>query len=349
MTGTAAVIGCGDVSVVHFEALSALRDVRLVAVCDVDPETAARTGARYAVPWFTDHRVLLAEVRPDVVHVCTPHHQHADPAIDAIESGVHVVMEKPVAQTVDEAERVIEAAERHPRVRVGVCLQNRYNAAVQAAREILLSGAVGEVLGGSGVVLWHRTSGYYDARPWRRAVATSGGGVLINQAIHTIDLLEWLLGPVTGVSGHADRHHPSPLVEVEDTAQIVLQHGGGARSVLFATVAYVQDAPVTIEIVAEHAVLSMREDLTVRYSDGRVHRVKEREADSSGRGYWGVSHTELIADFYGRLDDPDPFWISPREATRSLRIIAEVYATSRDRATGGQLPATAGSGHPETA
>lgn len=89
-TTTAAVIGCGDVSVVHFEALSKLTDVRLVAVCDVDPATAADAGARYRVPWFTDHEELLARARPDVVHVCTPHHQHAGPVIDAIHSGVHV-------------------------------------------------------------------------------------------------------------------------------------------------------------------------------------------------------------------------------------------------------------------
>ena len=329
-TTTAAVIGCGDVSVVHFEALSRLTDVRLVAVCDVDPATTAAAGARYAVPWFTDHQELLARARPDVVHVCTPHHQHAGPVIDAIHSGVHVVMEKPVAHTVAEAERVIEAAESHPEVKVGVCLQNRYNATVQAARDLLVSGEVGAAVGGSGIVLWHRTPGYYEARPWRGTVGTSGGGVLINQAIHTVDLLHWLLGPVVEVSGHTGRHGAPVVAEVEDTAQLVLTHDSGARSVLFATVAYVQDAPVTVELVTERALLSIRDDLTVRHGDGRVQHVEESAAVSAGRGYWGASHAELIADFYRQLDDPAPFWISPREATHSLRIIADVYAMSRE-------------------
>lgn len=335
-TTTAAVIGCGDVSVVHFAALDAVPDVRLVAVCDVDAAVAAEAGSRYGVPWFTDHRALLAEAKPDVVHVCTPHHQHADPVIDAIHGGVHVLMEKPVAHTVAEAERVIEAAEAHPEVKVGVCLQNRYNATVQAARDLLGSGAVGRALGGSGIVLWHRTPGYYEARPWRGGVDTSGGGVLINQAIHTVDLLQWLLGPVVDVSGQAGRHGPQAaqqLSEVEDTAQLVVQHENGARSVVFATVAYVQDAPVTLELVAERAVLSIRTDLTVRHADGRVDIVEESTAATAGRGYWGVSHTDLIADFYRLLDDPAPFWISPREATKSLRIIAEVYAMSREPVT----------------
>lgn len=327
-TPTAAVIGCGDVSVVHFEALGAVPGVRLVAVCDADAATAAEAGAKYAVPWFTDYRELLAEAKPDVVHVCTPHHQHADLAIDAIHAGVHVLMEKPVAHTVAEAERVIEAAEAHPEVKVGVCLQNRYNATVQAARDLLVSGEVGQAVGGSGIVLWHRTPDYYQARPWRGTLDTSGGGVLINQAIHTVDLLQWLLGPVVEVSGQAGRHRAPVVAEVEDTAQLVLQHESGARSVVFATVAYVQDAPVTVELVAEHAVLSIRRDLTVRHSDGRVDVVEEATAATAGRGYWGVSHTDLIADFYRLLHDPAPFWISPREATKSLRIIADVYATS---------------------
>jgi predicted dehydrogenase len=333
-TTTAAVIGCGDVSVVHFEALSGLTDVRLVAVCDVDAVTAAEAGTQFGVPWFTDHRRLLAEVRPDVVHVCTPHHQHAGPVIDAIDAGVHVLMEKPVAQTVAEAERVIAAAEAHPEVKVGVCLQNRYNATVQAARDLLGSGEVGQAIGGSGIVLWHRTPGYYEARPWRGTVGTSGGGVLINQAIHTVDLLQWLLGPVVEVSGQAGRHGAPGAAEVEDTAQLVAQHESGARSVLFATVAYVQDAPVTVELVAERAVLSIRNDLTVSHADGRVDVVEEAMAATAGRGYWGVSHTELIADFYRGLDHPAPFWISPREATKSLRIIADVYAMSRDLVSG---------------
>jgi predicted dehydrogenase len=347
MTTTAAVIGCGDVSIVHFEALGTLADVRLVAVCDVAPDTAAAAGERYNVPSYTDHRELLAQARPDVVHICTPHDQHSQPAIDAIQAGVHVVLEKPVAHTMDEAHRVVAAAEAHPEVKVGVCLQNRYNATVRATRELLLSGDVGDAVGGSGIVLWHRTPGYYQARPWRGAVARSGGGVLINQAIHTIDLLQWLLGPVTEVSGHAGRHHASAVAEVEDTAHLVMSHASGARSVLFATVAFVQDAPVTLEIVAQGAELSIRNDLTVQHADGRIEHVTERAAASAGRGYWGVSHAELIADFYSRLDDPAPFWISPREAAKSLRIIAEVYDRSRLTHSGRQLTATAGGALPE--
>ena len=149
--------------------------------------------------------------------------------------------------------------------------------------------------------------------------------MLINQAIHTVDLLQWLIGDVTDVRGGASRLAIDGI-DVEDTAQIVLDHANGARSVFFATNANATDSPVTLEIVTEGAELFLRRDLTVRYADGRVDVVPERQATSSGRSYWGISHRLLIADFYARLADPEPFWISPREAAKSLDILSRVYA-----------------------
>ena len=322
---TAAVIGCGDVSIVHFEAIETLADAQLVAVCDVDPDAAARASERYGVPSFASHAELLAAIRPDVVHVTTPHDQHVQPAIDSLAAGVNVLVEKPVAHTRREAERLMAAAEHPGAPKIAVCFQNRYNATSQAMAALLASGELGAVLGGSATVCWNRPPAYYQSRPWRGQVDRSGGGVLINQAIHSLDLLQWLLGEVSAVRGQASRLALGDL-EIEDTAQIVLDHEGGARSVFFATNANAVDSPVTCEIVTEAAELFLRRDLTVRYADGRVEVVEERKAASGGRAYWGVSHGLLIADFYARLDEPRPFWISPREAAKSLDILSRVYA-----------------------
>jgi UDP-N-acetyl-2-amino-2-deoxyglucuronate dehydrogenase len=330
---TAAVLGCGDVSVVHLQAIQNLAGADLVGVCDTDPVRAAAAAARYGVPGFTDHRDLIDTVRPDVVHVCTPHHQHAQIAIDCLGAGIHVLVEKPVAHTLADADRLIAAAREYPDVKIGVCLQNRYNVAVQAVRSLLASGDLGPVRGGSATVLWHRDPGYYRSRPWRGLAQDSGGGVLINQAIHTLDLMEWLLGDVTRVRGHAGRYVLDEVVDVEDTAHVLLDHAGGARSVVFATVTNVADSPVTMEIVTERAVLFIRGDLTVSYADGRTEVVAERRASTGGRPYWGVSHELLIADFYRTLADPDAFWIGPAEAAKSLRVVKQAY---------GQQLATAG-------
>src|SRR4051794_1454706 len=284
-----AVIGCGTISVVHLGAITGLDGVDLVGVCDTDADRAAEVGEKYGVPWFTDHAELLATVRPQVVHVCTPHNEHVPVAIDCLEAGVNVLMEKPVAAAVEEAERLIAAADRHPDIKVGVCLQNRYNASVQAARALLGTGELGRVLGGSATLLWHRDPAYYEARPWRGRKGDSGGGVLINQAIHTLDLLQWLLGDVDRVRGNTGRYALDGIVDVEDTASVVLDHAGGARSGGFATLTNVTDTPVTLEIVTERAVLVIRGDLTVTYlDDGRTETVAERRGGTRGQGLRGA-------------------------------------------------------------
>jgi UDP-N-acetyl-2-amino-2-deoxyglucuronate dehydrogenase len=316
VTARAAVIGRGDVSVVHPAAIRKLPGIELAGVCDTDPD---RAGDGY-----TDHRELIDAVRPDVVHICTPHDQHVPIAIDCLDRGVHVLIEKPVAHTVDEADRLIAAAKEHPELKIGVCLQNRYNLAARAAYDRLGSGELGAVRGGSATVLWHREPDYYRARPWRGDRARSGGGVVINQAIHTLDLLEWLLGDIVGLRGHAGRYGLDGI-DVEDTAHALLHHAGGARSVFFATVTNVADSPVTIEIETERATLLIRGDLTVGFADGRTEVVAERRAGPDGRSYWGASHEQLIADFYDSLPAPEPFWIGPAEGTRSLRLIHQIY------------------------
>ncbi|MFI2566469.1 Gfo/Idh/MocA family protein [Paenarthrobacter sp. NPDC018779] len=324
---TAAVIGCGDVSSVHLAALATMADAELVAVCDTNPERLEAAAAAHGVPGYASHLDLLEKVRPDVVHICTPHHLHASIAADCLEAGVGVIVEKPLAHTLEEGRRLIEVAERST-AKIAVCFQNRYNATSQAMRELLDGGTLGQVLGASATVMWHRTGDYYRDRPWRGTWAGGGGGLMMNQAIHTVDLLQWLVGDVAKVEGHASTRALAGVIEVEDTTEFVAEHENGARSVFFATLANAVNAPVTLDIVTENATLSLRGELTVTYADGRVDVIPERTLESGGRAYWGVSHELLIRDFYAKLHHPEPFWISPAEAAKSLRIVKDVYAQS---------------------
>lgn len=325
MTRRVAVIGCGDISAVHVDAIRAMADAELVAVCDIDGTRADAAARHYDAAPFTDHIRLLRDVRPDVVHVCTPHAQHARIAVDALQAGVHVVLEKPVARDPRQAAQVVAAAERST-AKIAVCFQNRYNTPVRAAYDLLHSGRAGHVRGGAGTVMWHRTPEYYAASPWRATWSGGGGGLLMNQAVHTLDLLLWLIGPVSRVQGTASRR--ALPIEVEDTAEMTLEHEGGARSVFYATVAHTANEPITVDIVADNAHLSLRGGLTVAWADGHVDTVPADRARDGERAYWGTSHRRLIADFYGRLDDPEPFWITPADAARTVEVIHEVYATS---------------------
>jgi UDP-N-acetyl-2-amino-2-deoxyglucuronate dehydrogenase len=327
MTVRAAVIGCGDISIVHLEAIARREGSVLVGVADTDRDRRAETAAQWGVPGFASVEELIAAVRPDVVHVCTPHDQHEPVAVAALAAGVHVLTEKPLADS-PAAGAAIAAAAAVSGAKLGVCFQNRYNAPVQAAFELLASGELGAVRGAAATVLWHRLPEYYLDRPWRGTWAGGGGGLLMNQAIHTLDLLQWLLGPVDEAAGSAATRALADVIEVEDTAELHLRHASGATSVLYATLVHAVNSPVSIEIVTERATLTLRGDLTVDHADGRVETVRERAAAGGGRTYWGVSHELLIDDFHASLAAPEPFWIGADAGLATLSTISAVYDSS---------------------
>lgn len=328
MPVTAAVVGCGDISAMHVDAIARNPDIDLVGACDVVPERAAQVGAAQGVPTFTDVESLLSTARPDVVHVTTPHHQHVDVALAALDHGCHVLTEKPVAQNAEAAEPLLVAA-RGASTKVGVCLQNRYNDGSVALRRLLDDGELGELQGAWASVVWSRTADYYRDRPWRGSWAEAGGGVLINQAIHTLDLLAWFCGPVSDVDSLIAARLFPEVKEVEDSADLLLRHEGGWTSAVWATLAAPVNRPVQLGIQGSAGLAVLDDELTLVRPDGSEEKIVEPSTGPSvGRSYWGASHERLIADFYSHLDDPEPFWLSPDTAMDSLRIIDAVYEQS---------------------
>lgn len=270
---------------------------------------------------------MLTSARPDVVHICTPHYLYAPMAITALAADVHVLMEKPLATTVSDGEAVVRAA-RSSQASIGVCFQNRYNDTSEALRKLIDGARLGRIFGGRAAVTWFRDEGYYRRRPWRGTWAQGGGGVLINQAIHTLDLLQWYLGEVEAVRGRAVRLSLPDSVQVEDTAALQLRHTGGARSIFYASNGYVGDAPVSLELMAEGGTARLDTDLTVSYADGSTEVTAAAQLGSGENAHWGTSHGLLIDDFYRHVRTRRPFWIDPTEALKTLRIITDVYAQS---------------------
>ena len=335
------LVGYGDVSVVHVGAIEAIEGLELVGIADLDPAARERAAAETGLPTFASTQELIAALGPDAVHVTTPHDQHVDPALAALEQGVHVLLEKPIAHTLSEGERLVEgfAAVSAPRAdggpgapKLAICFQNRYNRASQELHRLLESGELGAVRGAWASVVWSRTAEYYEAKPWRGRWETAGDGLLINQAIHTLDLVQWLLGPVEWTEGLVSQKKFADIVETEDTADLMLHHASGITTTFYATLTAPVARPVEIEVETDSAYLEVRSGaaggLTVRWKDGRVDTFSDRVAAPGGRSYWGVSHEELIGDFYAGLDSPAPFWIGPAEAMGSLRILKEAYRLS---------------------
>lgn len=347
------MVGCGDIASVHVAAVHGLPGSELVGVCDSDPRRRAEGAELARAPGFASLAELLDAARPDVVHICTPHHLHADMAIQCLARDVSVLVEKPLAHSLADGERLAMAAEdctASGRAVLGVCFQNRYNDTARRLRELLDGGTLGRPLGGRASVSWFRDAAYYADRDWRGRWATAGGGVLMNQAIHTLDLLQWYLGPVTDVRGvAATLRRPGTglggVIEVEDTAMMRLHHrtpAGEITSVFHATNGDVENAPVTVEIVTERARVRLDTDLTVEHDDGHVETVRPAatggavgpaSAGRGERGYWGVSHAELIADFHHHVrarltPERRGFWLDAAVGLETLQIIDAVYEQS---------------------
>lgn len=320
-----AVVGCGDVSEVHFAAILDATDVRLVAVCDRDDARRQSASERFEVPGYASVDELLNSHSIDVLHVCTPHSEHVSVAEAALDRGVHVLLEKPLAESVPAGDRLVAAATASSAT-LGVCFQNRYNPTSIALKAALDDSDYGRPLGARAQVMWTRTADYYRARPWRGTWAGSGGGVLMNQSIHTIDLVQWLLGDVTSVHGDTSTLLFADTIEVEDTASGVFEHASGIRTNFYATLTHFEHAPVFIEITCERGVLVLNGDLSVHLPDGSRRMLAERDQVMTARTYWGASHERLIGDFYRAIRSGEPFWINAPEAAKSLAIAQAFYA-----------------------
>ncbi len=175
-----AVIGLGSIAQIHIPILRSLPQVQLCAACDIDPNRAELAPD---VPFYTDHIDLMEKEKPDCVQLCLPHWLHYPVAKAAVERGIHVFTEKPLALDGKEAAEFASLEKAHPEIAIGLCFQNRYNETTEALQTLLRSGAGGKIQSIKGLVIWSRPKSYYESAPWRGSMATAGGGVLINQAM----------------------------------------------------------------------------------------------------------------------------------------------------------------------
>lgn len=227
------LLGCGRIAKRHADLLGAGQVVgaRLGAVCDIVEDRARHYGERFGVPWFTDMNAFLSSPNLDVVSVLTPSGMHAEHAIAVAGAGKHVVVEKPMALRLDDADAMIRACDEAG-VKLFVVKQNRFNVPVVKAREALDSGRFGKLVLGTIRVRWCRDQSYYDQDPWRGTWAQDGG-VMTNQASHHIDLLEWFMGRVESV--HARAVTALVDIEAEDTAVATIKFANGALGIIEAT------------------------------------------------------------------------------------------------------------------
>lgn len=219
------VIGCGKVGDFHARAYATLPDSEFRAVCDANEDRAREFATRYGVNYYTDVAVMVRSEGLDVVSVCTPHPLHANPAVAAAECGCNVMVEKPLASTLKDCDAIIEAGERN-HVTVGTMVQRRFYRPCMRLREAIQDGKIGKPILGMVTMLGWRDEAYYKSDSWRGTWNGEGGGVLVNQAPHQLDLLLWYMGDVEEVYG-VWRNLNHPYIEVEDTAVAVVKFKNG--------------------------------------------------------------------------------------------------------------------------
>jgi len=325
---SAAVIGMGGISSVHVKSLQTL-GVPITAICDNKPDRAKVAHDELGCAYFTDYNEMLKAGGFDVLHICLPHYLHATVAVAALLAGYHVVCEKPMATTVEDAHKMLAAVKTSGK-ELEIVFQNRYNATSQAVKAVLDAGALGKVTGGWLQVTWHRTESYYSQSDWRGHWATEGGGVLINQSIHTFDLMNFFLGAPESVSGSvANRAHPS--IEVEDMAEGVIMYGDVPIS-FFVNNYHPYDAPVRLEVVCENGRATIDGDMaTVTYADGRVEKYSNDDnvPDLQGKAYWGYSHVKQFEAFYDVLNGKAASRVCGLEGMRTQQLINGIYEAAK--------------------
>ena len=322
------MIGLGSVSRAHLYAISELPQAKLTAVCDIDP--GAMDVIKDAdVKRYTDYRQLLADPDVELVHILTPHFLHAQMAIDALDAAKHVILEKPMASELGDARRLIEAADKAGTT-LSVIFQNRYNASTCELKRIIDSGSCGKLIGARAVICWSRPPKYYTDSPWRGSWKTEGGGALINQSIHTLDLLSYLGGPIAKVKGHISTDLLAGTIEVEDNAHAVFEYSCGAKGVIFASTNYVTDAPILLEMVFENTTYQLCADKLFRIVDGVPELVLRDDGGKTvdGKSYWGTSHKVEIDKIYRAILGGKQFEIDARSAYPALELVKGIYESS---------------------
>ncbi|HEY3804333.1 MAG TPA: Gfo/Idh/MocA family oxidoreductase [Kofleriaceae bacterium] len=324
-----ALVGCGRISRKHVDAISRAQNARLVAVCDLDLSRAKAIGDKLGIPSFADMDDMIAKVPAiDVVNVLTPTGYHAQHAVRLAAYGKHIVVEKPMALKLEDADEMIVACDRAG-VRLFVVKQNRYNLPVQRLRKALEAGRFGKLVMGTVRVRWCRRQDYYDQDAWRGTWELDGG-VLANQASHHVDLLMWMLGPVESVVGMTATQLVN--VETEDTAAVLLRFANGALGIVEATTA---TRPVDLEgslsILGERGTVviggfAVNELSTWRFEEPTADDASViEESRTQPDNVYGFGHQAFIENVVKTIRGQGAALVDGLEGRKSIEVINAIY------------------------
>ncbi len=334
-----AIAGAGMVARYHATAIGRTPGAQLVAICRSHGGDAAEAEARFGVPCMPSYAALLARDDVDAVCICTPSGLHAEQTILAAQAGKHVLVEKPLALTLRDADAMIATCHSGG-VRLGVALQRRADPAFQALRAAVADGAIGRPTLGTVTMPYLRDQRYYDSAAWRGTWASDGGGALMNQGIHLVDLLLWLIGDEVA-EVWASTATLAHQIEVEDCVTATLRFASGALGSIAATTAAAPGFPHRVEIYGDAGGVQIEGEQIVRWEGSNPERLRQylaqpgapaaAGAGANPTGIGAAGHTRLLADFVAALRTGQAPLVSGAEARRSLALVLAIYAAAGRR------------------
>lgn len=316
------IIGMGAIGPIHVNALKA-RGQKIVAICDLEREKCDKVIEKFALSAkiYTDYKQMLDAEELDVVHICTPHYLHAEMVCEGLKRNINVLCEKPLAISLEQLDK-IEQAVKTTKAQLGVCFQNHFNASVLYVKEFLKGK---EITAASANLIWERNASYYAQGAWRGTWAQEGGGVMINQAIHGLDLMQWFCGMPESVVAYTTNISLKNEIEVEDTAFGLFRLENGGNFVVNATNAAKYCFPIyymfragqdTVEISADNIIINGK---FVTKSDG---------LPIFGKEVWGVGHVNLIKNYYDCLENGEKFSIDFYEGSKVVKLVLAMYRSN---------------------
>lgn len=342
------VVGAGVIGRTHVEAIVSIPEAELVAVADAVPERAQRLAAWYGAAPYGDLRRMLEREDLDVVNICTPSGLHGEQACQVMRSGRHVIIEKPMEISRTALEEICRV-QRETGMQLTVISQHRFDQASREVHDRITEGALGRLVLGNAQIPWWRSQSYYDSGEWRGTWLLDGGGTLMNQSIHSIDILLWLMGPVKRVYAYTDTL--AHRIETEDVAAAVLRFENGALGTIAATTAAYPGVVTRIEVFGDRGSAIIENDRLETLDLARDHEEevgaygaspKERKHLSWGAGTAGnasalsvSTHVEQIEDMIRAIRTGSKPLVDAEEGRRPVEVILAIYESAR---TGEEVP-----------
>ncbi len=317
------IIGCGVISYTHLDVLKKLgRDV--AAICDISRDAAEQQKAAFCpeAKIYEDYIEMLDKEQPDVVHVLTPHYLHADMVCEILGRNMNCLCEKPLyikSEDYDRIKTALESSKGH----LGVCFQHRY----EGKNKYVKARIEQEGLEGAGVCLmWHKDKAYYDSGEWRGKVATEGGALLINQAIHFLDQVNWLCGVPEYITASLTNHTLSDVIETEETAEMFMETADHKYIQFYATNGAVANFNTQIHVKTPESMYEFNPHMLMK--DNKWVELENDVVDVSARSYYGYGHYWLIKEYYECIEQDKDFPIGLNEGANAAEVVLAAYRSN---------------------